>query len=135
MGKNISTIPNSNNLHQIDKFCLGNKSEEILYALSMALVKYSENIDESIGAFKKAMYLMLENVDYYIFNAYNYKNNDLMLIADLYIDAAIKILENNFVFIKKYNNENLNYLFENYFPIKSIKNRINLIINYYNIGG
>lgn len=128
---NVITIPNFNNENQSDITYLGNESENIINSFARAVLMSSENSTESVKEFQKAISFMLKDIDYYIYMAYTYKNNNLIEIANEYMNVALNVLDNNILFLK-YIHDRLRILLENYLPVKSIKNRINVISDYYN---
>lgn len=128
--KNIDLQLNKDN--QLKHSILGRKNKEIHHNFCLAILNFQEDFDESVNAFNKGMALILNDVDQYICDAFAYKNKKLNMIADSYIETAINVLKNNYLFIRISNVNETNNLFNNYLPVDSIRKRINLIDNYFN---
>lgn len=121
-----------NKTNQFEHSILGRKDKEITHSSCLAVIKFSENLEESIEEFERQMAIILEDVDNYINDAFAFKNKKLNTIADSYMETAINVLKNNYLFIRRSNDNELNNLFDNYLPVNSIKKRINLIDDYFN---
>lgn len=127
--QNTTTFPDVVNPNNIS--ILGSESVNILLGYAKALSMCTQNIDGAFAEFQNANALIIKDIDYYIYEAYAYKNSGFPQVANFYMESALTILENNIVFIKQYTNSNLNELLENNLPVKSIQKRTAIISNYF----